>query len=139
MKRIVHLAFVLLKLILLSSCYISWGETEELEIPSWLWNNWDVKSLSSISTNYRLIIDEKNIVYISYNGEENNITDDFLYYGGYQEERDNGYILEIYSENGSRSRYEFIFISKNEVRLFLNENSDYYILTPSFTGDTNTL
>lgn len=139
MKRIVHLAFVLLMLILLSSCYISWGETEELEIPSWLWNNWDVKSLSSISTNYRLIIDEKNIVYISYNGEENNITDDFLYYGGYQEERDNGYILEIYSENGSRSRYEFIFISKNEVRLFLNENSDYYILTPSFTGDTNTL
>lgn len=139
MKRIFHLAFVLLMLILLSSCYISWGETEELEIPSWLWNNWDVKSLSSISTNYRLIIDEKNIVSISYNGEENNITDDFLYYGGYQEERDNGYILEIYSENGSRSRYEFIFISKNEVRLFLNENSDYYILTPSFTGDTNTL
>lgn len=139
MKRIFHLAFVLLMFILLSSCYISWGETEELEIPSWLWNSWDVKSLSSISTNYRLIIDEQNIVSISYNGEENNITDDFLYYGGYQEERDNSYILEIYSGNGIRSRYEFVFISKNEVRLFLNENLDYYILTPSSTGDTNTL
>ena len=139
MKRIFHLAFAMFTFFLLFSCYISWGETEELEIPSWLWNAWDVKSLSIISTNYRLVIDEQNIVSISENGEENNITEDFLYYGGYQEERDNSYILEIYSENGSRGRYEFVFISKNEVRMFLNENYDYYILTPASPGDTNTL
>lgn len=139
MKRIFHLAFALLMLFLLSSCYISWGKTEDIEIPSWLWNAWDVKSLSSISINYRLIIDEQTIVFLSENVEENNITEDFLYYGGYQEERDNSYIVEIHSENGSRSRYEFVFISKNEVRMFLNENYEYYILTPLSTGDTNTL
>ena len=139
MKRIFHLAFAMFTFFFFFFCYISWGETEELEIPSWLWNAWDVKNLSIISTNYRLVIDEQNIVSISENGEENNITEDFLYYGGYQEERDNSYILEIYSENGSRSRYEFVFISKNEVRMFLNENYDYYILTPASPGDTNTL
>lgn len=117
-------------LIILSSCYFTWGEVDEIEIPIWLQGDWNVKEPNGEEAGYfNCWITEEFILFISRNGDQFDLIDDVVNTSGYDEATEDRYLLNYYIDNIFTTS-EFEKRNGNHVFFYLdnsNRNS-YYIL-----------
>lgn len=129
-KVSLKLILSLFLLIILSSCYFTWGEVDEIEIPVWLQGDWNVKEPNGEEAGYfNCKITEEYILFISRNGDQFNLIDDVINTSGYDETLEDRYLLNYYIDNIFTTS-EFEKRNGNRVFFYLdnsNRNS-YYIL-----------